>query len=285
MPEIHIIYQANCIDGFGAAWAAHEHLGRNHEEQQVHYIPSSYGDRPPETGPEDKVFILDFSYPLETMLELHQRHQGRVTLLAHHKSTQDELEGRAPNCHFDQERSGAVMAWEFFSKDKNPHTVPLILQYVQDHALRRWKMWESRAINAALESHAKDFNVWRTLTLTGMVEEGRGILRRERTMIEKITGLTVLRNVGGYRVPAVNTPVLVPETCEAMLELQPDAPFAAAYSAYPGPDGTLRERWSLRSRPGFDVLEIAKRMGGGGHPQSAVFTRPAEESVPANPRR
>jgi nanoRNase/pAp phosphatase (c-di-AMP/oligoRNAs hydrolase) len=30
-------------------------------------------------------------------------------------------------------------------------------------------------------------------------------------------------------------------------------------------------KWSLRSRPGFDVAAVAKSLGGGGHAQAAGF--------------
>ena len=45
-------------------------------------------------GPGSRIYILDFSYPLETMLELHRQHES-VMLLDHHETARDALEGRA----------------------------------------------------------------------------------------------------------------------------------------------------------------------------------------------
>ena len=58
---------------------------------------------------------------------------------------------------------------------------------------------------------------------------------------------------------------------EAMLQRYPDAPFVGAY--YEDADGV--RRWSLRSRKSFDVSDVAKKLGGGGHPQASGFREPA----------
>ena len=48
------------------------------------------------------------------------------------------------------------------------------------------------------------------------------------------------------------------------------APFVGAY--YEDADGA--RRWSLRSRPDFDVSEVAKQLGGGGHRAGVGFREP-----------
>ena len=208
--------------------------------------------------PGGEVYILDFSYPLETMLETHARHRGRVTLIDHHQTARDELEGAVPNCRFDLEHSGAYLAWEWWAGPGE--TMPGLVRYIEDRDLWRWELRNSREVAAALDSYPKDFHVWDTLAIDALALEGEAILRRERLMVEKLIDLAVRRTVGGFPVPAVNTPVLVSETCEALLGKFPDASFAAAYSELPGPDGEIRERWSLRSRPGFDVSRTARRL-------------------------
>ena len=65
---VYVIYHDQCPDGFGAAWAAFQALGyTTGNGSPVHYIPSRYGQKPPEMDPEGVVYILDFSYNLETM--------------------------------------------------------------------------------------------------------------------------------------------------------------------------------------------------------------------------
>ena len=259
----YVIYHANCQDGFGAAWAAHHQLG-----DSAVYLPASYGDPPPNAPSESELFILDFSYPVDVMKQLHARHNGRVTLIDHHATAQAELQGVVPNCHFNSEHSGAVLAWQWWAPPDQE--VPLLLRYIQDRDLWRWELPRSREVAAALDSYPKDFYLWDTLSAETLILDGQAILRRDQLMVGKLLQQTVWQTVARYRIPAVNTPVLVSETCEALLDKYPKAPFAAAYSDIPGYGH--RQRWSLRSRPPFDVSQIAQQMGGGGHPQAAGFT-------------
>ena len=70
----YVVYHAGCLDGFGAAWAAHLSLGDNN----VEYLPASYGNPPPNFRTESRIFILDFSYPREITLELIGQHQRQI---------------------------------------------------------------------------------------------------------------------------------------------------------------------------------------------------------------
>ena len=152
---VYVIYHDQCPDGFGAAWAAFQALGyTTGNGSPVHYIPSRYGQKPPEMDPEGVVYILDFSYNLETMTKLWHRHGGRVTLLDHHKSAMEELQGQLPGCYFDMDRSGAAIAWGYF---KPFERMPELLAYVQDRDLWRWELPDSRAVNAAIEVAPMDF--------------------------------------------------------------------------------------------------------------------------------
>ena len=92
MTQVHVIYHADCQDGFGAVWAVHRRLEQE-QGLRVVYHPAAYGDPPPETHPDSEVYILDFSYPASVMQQLHARHRGRVTLIVHHRTARDELEG------------------------------------------------------------------------------------------------------------------------------------------------------------------------------------------------
>lgn len=294
MPNTYVIYHAGCMDGFGAAWAAWRHLpGR----EEVRYLPAAYGEDPPAMDPGSRVYILDFSYPRETMLALIQEH--RVTLLDHHETALAYI-GDLPECHFDLAHSGAVIAWKHFAGEERP--VPDILEYIQDRDLWKWELEQSREVSAALDALPRDFREWDRRFAGGerrrgplvrlpaalrrlargeragespvrkIAAEGAAILRANRQQVNRITANTRFRSIGGYLVPVVNTPVLISEACERLLELHPDAPFAAAWYQ-------TRERgakWSLRSRDGSDtdVSAVARQLGGGGHPHAAGFTGP-----------
>lgn len=69
--------------------------------------------------------------------------------------------------------------------------------------------------------------------------------------------------------PVANATVFFSEVGERLLELYPDAPFAAYY--LDRKDG--KRQWGLRSRPEFDCSVIATAFGGGGHKQAAGFVQ------------
>ena len=69
-------------DGFGAAWATHK--SHHHKGSEVHYLPVSYGQPPPDMVPGSRVYIFDFSFSRETMMQLRRDHQEQVTIVDHH---------------------------------------------------------------------------------------------------------------------------------------------------------------------------------------------------------
>jgi hypothetical protein len=52
MKQRLVIYHANCIDGFTAAWAAWRKFGDDTE-----YVPASYGDAPPDVAARDVLIV------------------------------------------------------------------------------------------------------------------------------------------------------------------------------------------------------------------------------------
>lgn len=75
----------------------------------------------------------------------------------------------------------------------------------------------------------------------------------------------------GHIVPIVNASENISELGAAMNEAYPEAPFSVSYCDRR--DG--QRSFSLRSKNGFDVSEVAKAFGGGGHKAAAGFTRPS----------
>jgi oligoribonuclease NrnB/cAMP/cGMP phosphodiesterase (DHH superfamily) len=116
-PNPLVIYHGkNCPDGFASALAAWlfyqgkaEFLGLDHG------VVKSVTDLPKLDG--RAVYILDFSFSAEILLDIEQR-AAKLVLLDHHKSAADKLTGFACRCgvvYFDMQKSGARLAWEFFS--------------------------------------------------------------------------------------------------------------------------------------------------------------------------
>lgn len=253
-----IIHHANCIDGFTAAYVAWLKYG-----DTADYIPANYGDEPPDVRGKD-VLILDFSYPRAVLERMHADAKS-LRVLDHHKTAQADL-AWLPYATFDMDRSGAGLAWDELHGGERP---PLV-NYVEDRDLWRWALPDSKAINAYIGSVTREFSWWQYLAevIDCYVDDailcGRAILQAQNIYVVRMREESRILVVGDNVVPVVNT---THATSELVGDLADGKLFAVGW--YQAGDGSYR--YSLRSRGDFDVSEIAKRYGGGGHTNAAGF--------------
>ena len=133
------------------------------------------------------------------------------------------------------------------------HEAPKILQYVEDRDLWRWKLPNSRAVNAYIASWFNDrkFQRWNILSreidheFETVVIVGNAVLRAHQQMTEQACSYAHNVVIDGHNVPAVQSGVLQSEIGEHLLDKYPKAPFAAIYI-----QENNRTRWSLRAREG-----------------------------------
>ena len=263
-----IWYHAHCMDGLGAAWAAH-----NHFKDSAVYIPVQYGDPYPEVRENDSIFILDFSYPREVLMEIAAK-AGWVTVIDHHKTAQKDLERFSlPNVtiDFNMEYSGAFLAWALFmSYEKN---FPTLIYYVQDRDLWKWELPHSKEVSAYL-GH-KNWSIEDLYNLEVLVESaleevvamGSVLLAYQDTLVDRIANNVFLTEIDGVQVPTVYSPVFQSELGD---KISVGHPFAAVIMVL----SETEEVVSLRSQvDGADVGVIAKKFGGGGHVHAAGFKR------------
>jgi oligoribonuclease NrnB/cAMP/cGMP phosphodiesterase (DHH superfamily) len=291
------IYHSNCVDGFGAAWV----VRRAFRDAGVDFHAGQYGEPPPDVAGRD-VIMVDFSYKRAEIDEMIGRVGGArsILVLDHHKTAEQELAGYRwatgswehhlervyrdcvenipePSVYvlFDMQRSGAMLAWDFFFPSMQP---PRLIQHIEDRDLWRFRLAETRDLHACLSSHPYDFDVWDELArrsrhqsgLQSMAREGSAIDRKLQKDIAAILATPPRRMViGGVVVPVVNAPGIWASDLAG--QLAETAPFAAVYFDMPH-----ARVFSLRSRggEGMDVSEIAKAYGGGGHRNAAGFKMP-----------
>ena len=263
MTENTVVYHQNCADGFTAAWVARKALG-----EHIEFVPAKYGDDAPAVKGTN-VYILDFSYPSHVLLNMAEF--NHMIVLDHHKTAQANCEG-IDFCTFDMERSGAGLAWDHFFPDK-PR--PALVDYVEDRDLWRFALPMSREIHAWIASWPKTFEVWDTLADTlqknwhQAVMSGADILRFERQKVEEMCQHVRFVDLGDGEIPVVNCSYNFGSLVGEALTLKyPLAPYAAYY--FDRSDG--KQQWGLRSVD-FDVSEVAKRFGGGGHKHAAGYVQ------------
>jgi uncharacterized protein len=263
------IYHGLCADGFTAAWVVWKSFG----EGNVDFHAATHGDPPPEVGNRD-VYVVDFSYPRPVIEEM-ARHARKLTVIDHHITAAQELEGLLRNDGivdgmFDMEKSGCLLTWEWFFKNRQP---PQALLAVNDRDLWKFELPWTREIFLALTSYPYDFATWDTTMeddrLESLRQEGVTLSRKQqRDIAEIIAAGNHLITIAGHTVPACNVPSIW--ASDAGHILAQGHPFAACFWI----DGD-KIAFSLRSTPdGLDVSEIAKQFGGGGHQHAAGFKLP-----------
>lgn len=255
-----ILYHDDCIDGFGAAWAAWRKLG-----DAAEYLPVTHGNPPPEvTG--KAVTIVDFSYKRDVLLEMADK-AASLTVVDHHKTAQENLAG-LDFCTFDMTRSGAVLSWHHFHPDAD---LPELLAYVQDKDLWTWELPQSREITCALRGYAFEFSRWSkwadhwAAAKPALATEGDAILRYQQGVVDVVVSTATEVVMDGHKVLCANTPTLQSEVAGQLAE---GRPFGVAWYEADG-----KRYYSLRSRDGgIDVSEVAQKYGGGGHPRASGFS-------------
>ncbi len=274
-----LFHGRSCPDGFAAALAAWRYYGGQVELVGLdHGDTKSVDDLPPLAG--RAVYILDFSFS-ENILRAIEERAERLVLLDHHKSAAEKLIGFACRCgvvHFDMDKSGARLAWEFFHPEES---LPDLVRYVEDRDLWNWQYPESAAFLAALDMEPFDFVRWQEIAFFDSVQTA-AFMARGQAMDEKFHKLAADMAEGALPVTfngqqglMLNAPGVFHSLLGEMLSKR-SGTFALLWSA--GKGGVVKV--GLRSQRGFDCIPLAESMGGGGHAQACGF-RMGIERLPA----
>lgn len=266
MSTICIYHGPGCLDGFASAWVMN--CFAKLTGMEVEFVVGIYQTPPPDVTGKN-VILLDFSYKRDVLLEMVSK-ANSITIIDHHKTAEEDLKDLPLNveCHFDMERSGAMMTWNHFFPDIFP---PMIIKHIQDRDLWKFDLADTKEITAALFSYPLDFEVWDYLIdskpLDHLYSEGEALLRAQEKNVESlIKNLAYRTTIAGYDVPIINVPAMFASDVGAIMSK--GEPFAVSYFDLPGGERI----YSLRSQPdGVDVSEIAKQFSGGGHRGAAGF--------------
>ena len=208
-----------------------------------------------------RLFLVDFAYPAEQLVQLRQS-VAHITILDHHKSARAALADireqpprfapdQAPPglfALFDMEESGATLTWQYFHPETD---CPELLRYIKDRDLWQHVLPDSRAINAAIRSYPHDFRVWAEKldaaeALTQLRADGEAILRKQAHDLEELLVAVMWMDLGGERVPVVNSTGNTSELGHRLCEIFPEAAVQRQLSGYGrGIDGSgVSVRWA-----------------------------------------
>lgn len=270
-PQPLVIYHGrNCPDGFAAALAAWifyagqaEFLALDHGDiKSVDELPALAGRA---------VYILDFSFSSELLRRIEER-AAKLVMLDHHKSAADKLSGFDCRCgivHFDMQKSGARLAWEFFQPEQ---AVPDLVRFVEDRDIWVWQYPESAGFLAALDMEPFEFARWNAIAAFGVaqlsnyIERGRAMDEKFRKLASDIAEGAQTLTFNGLSGLMVNAPGIFHSLVGDMLS-QKSRSFALMWST--DKSGVIKV--GLRSQRSFNCIPLAESMHGGGHAQACGF--------------
>jgi oligoribonuclease NrnB/cAMP/cGMP phosphodiesterase (DHH superfamily) len=263
-----VLFHASCSDGFCAAW-----LMWKYYPGLCEFIPVQYNEPMPAMDLSQNVVVADFSYPRNEMLAANLKFKSFL-VFDHHKTSREDC-ASLPFCTFDDSVCGAMLIWRWLlsiNADLRDCDIPWIVKYIQDRDLWRWKLPNSKEINAVIRSYPFDFQVWDDIEASGfgeLIVAGEAILRYRQILIDQHTKYARPIRLCGFNglAAACTAGEIISEVAEKLAEL---CDFGACY--FDKGDGY--RVYSLRSRNGTDVSAIAKSFGGGGHRAAAGFTIP-----------
>ena len=292
------LYHFPCDDGFASAWIVRR------KWPDVVLAPTNYGLAFPDVDIVGKnLLIVDFSYKPDVLAAIAAK-ANSIVILDHHKTAEaDLIEFKVTMCgaakftaadvggmfsdmfeldrpqilaRFEMENSGAALTWEFCFPDE---PAPIMVQFIEDRDLWRFKLRETRAFSLYLRSFPYDFDVWSEIARRVVDDPNRVIgeaLSIERFYDQKLAEMlpaATLKTIGKWTgVPVAHAPyAFASDLANELLKRHPSAPFAAVVvDAYGGRTYSLRSEDSRE-----DVSEVAKAFGGGGHRNAAGFRVPA----------
>lgn len=271
--KIIVLYHKDCLDGFGAAWAAYKKFGG-----KAKYIEVEHRSVPPKLENKE-VYLVDFCYKEPEMKKLLEKNQ-KVVVIDHHQSQESLIKKLIPEHLFDLNHSGAVLTWKYFHPNK---PIPKLLLYIEDNDLWKFKLKISRKIISVLALYDFNFLIWDKLEKDlenakkrkKYIGEGELLLKYQAKIIADIAKKA-------YRVMFKKHKALAINSSSSMLHselgnnlVKRGYPVAIVWYRMKN-----RTKVSLRSDGKTDVAKIAEKYGGGGHKAAAGFSFGADKPFP-----
>ncbi len=266
----YVIYHDPCADGMGAACVAWKYLSTKFPNRTVTYCPMTYKRKPPEDISGKNVLLCDVTFDPGFMKSM-MASTNKLLILDHHKTAEIDLHDiPKKNKIFDMNRSGAMLAWNFFHPGDKP---PLLIEYIQDRDIWTKKLPYINEYSAWFLSEPLNFQVYDkymnndTLFLEMLLKIGKPCYNQIRRNINMACKHAVPKFIciegKYYFVAYLNSTTLISDIGNALLKKLPYIDFSAIYHIN---DWSNSTKFSLRSsNKHVDVSKIAKILNGGGH--------------------
>lgn len=256
----------NCPDGKGARYAA-ESSGI-----KARFFAINYNQPIPEFTHGKNVALLDWSLRRHELFSLITRLQSLI-ILDHHVTADQELSG-FPNAVIDMQKSGAVLAWEYFHPGES---IPPLLLHIQDYDLGRRALPGTLEINEVMQITGDSFAEMDTLVkrdIADVIAEGSVLLKSKQALFDRMAeSAHIFTTDKGKKILAVNCSQVL--RSDFGLYLSTKFSDCDAFLLYEELLSEHRIKFSLRTeRQDLAVNVLAKKitLGGGGHLNAAGGT-------------
>ena len=281
----YVLYHGGCFDGFTGAYACYMKYKDN---QNIVYLPMShnyeYSEEFINQFTEKKIIMIDFSTPYDVTIKI-LNICSELLIIDHHISAQKDLTLLDDkNKIFDMNKSGAVLAHEYFFPNEK---IPIGFQYIQDRDIWVWKLEEqSKPFTNALfaqinikhiENHSDKFEEFsKTFNETQkLIDYGKIILNIQNSIInDQINYKQKIKikyeEFNKYNGIILNSSVF-PSEIGNLLTGEHKYDFAIIYTHQ---IKNNNDQWYCSIRSSSDVCDvslIAKHFGGGGHKRASGF--------------
>lgn len=284
-----VIFHHPCTDGAAAAWVAkqfnqkiwlmewtHEKIDENRMLEIIENCKDKnvmFVDCAPKT--RDQLYQLSYSCK-------------QYLILDHHKSGMELFaDGFNPSngeVRFDMEKSGCVLAWEFFFPLK---PIPTLLLYIQERDLWKFKLEGSKEFTDYFYAMHNPSNVLEFFRIMNdytqneeafatIMKRGLAVSEFKQQMCQDMASRSLSKMYKDYKIKVTPCDFLLISDVGNYMCQDDDVDFAVLYQVKEGSSG-LMAMLSFRSKK-TDVSAIAKEFpGGGGHAASAGCTIPLDQ--------
>lgn len=274
MKKILVLYHARCADGTGAAWVAWKRFGKKAE-----YLPIEPREVPNVSFRGREIYVFDNSFPSATVKQI-ESVAKKLVVIDHHVTSGKDVKS-AREYVFDNNHSGAVLAWEYFNPGR---VVPKLLLHIEDFDLWRFRFTDTKKISAffgwggfeipQFDKIMKRFSSPKTRVK--LLEQGKLLFDYENYLVERLIKNAELVRFADHDILAVNSPILNSQIGFRLWHVK--GPFSIVWHERNG-----RRYFSMRCDKNgtFNVSKIAARHNkGGGHKAAAAFTLPVSKGFP-----
>lgn len=270
-----VLYHGGCPDGFGGAWAAWKKFGNN-----ATYIPQKDRLAPPPEIDGAEVYLIDFCFSTQEIMDEIQVRAARLVVLDHHESAEGMVKSMREHV-YDVNRSGSGIAWDYFFPD-TPR--PSFVNYLEDRDLYRHRFPETGPLHAYLEAYPFSFAFWDEIAYALDHEDQKSALMEKARIYEEYFNLLAEVSVDKAKLVMFEGHRVLFATCHPVKSLASRVgnllarklpPMALIVTAHPNGYGV-----SIRGDGSIDVAKIAQRFGGGGHHSAAGFLVHKDSPLP-----